>query len=170
MNTPIKLAIHGASGRNGRRLIALGTQDHDVQLVGALVGPTSKHLNEDAGTLAGQAAIGLKLSDQWPDAVDAVIDFSSPEGCMAAVDKAVLKKVPLVIATTGLTPQQIERIQQASTKIPICYAPNMSVAVNVAMKLVEQAAKVLKAIPGGVDVEIIERHHRMKETAPAVQL
>lgn len=167
MSTSLKLAIHGASGRNGRRLIAIGAQDAEVKLVAALVGPQSKHLGEDAGTLAGIAPINLKVSSEWPKEVDAVIDFSTPDGCMALLAQCVASKTPLVIATTGLTVEQVDRIKVASQTIPVCYAPNMSVAVNVAMKLVEQAAKVLKNIPGGVDVEIIERHHRMKEDSPS---
>jgi len=75
--------------------------------------------------------------------------------------------IPLVIATTGLEAEQIERIREGATKIPICYAPNMSVAVNLAMKLVEHAARALQSVPGGADVEIIERHHRFKEDSPS---
>ncbi len=73
----------------------------------------------------------------------------------------------MVIATTGLSPRQMQVMEQASQVIPICYAPNMSVVVNVAMKLVEQAARALKQFSDAVDVEIIERHHRMKEDSPS---
>ncbi len=167
MATPINLVIHGASGRNGKRLIALGDADSDVCLVGAIVRSTSPYLNVDAGTHAGVQPIGLMLTDQWPENAQAAIDFSSPEGCMQAVEVCVRKKIPLVIASTGLTELQIERIRAASESIPICYAPNMSVAVNLTMKLVEYAAKALRDVPGGADVEIIERHHRFKEDSPS---
>lgn len=163
----MRLAIFGASGRNGRRLIALGHADPSVELVGALVGSASRHRDQDSGTVAGIGPIDLPLTDRWPSTLDAVIDFSSPDGCMTALDHCTANRIPLVIATTGLTATQIGRIEQGSKTIPICYAPNMSVAVNVAMKLAEQAARALKDVPNGADVEIIERHHRYKEDSPS---
>ncbi len=167
MSQPLALVIHGASGRNGRRLIAIGSQDPSLKLTGAIVGPRSRSVGVDAGTLAGGTPIGLMVSSKWPENVQTVIDFSTPEACMAAVEHCLKQKIAMVIATTGLTQEQVQRIQDASKCIPICYAPNMSVAVNIAMKLVEQAAKALKQFSDGVDVEIIERHHRMKEDSPS---
>ena len=167
MPTPIQLVIHGASGRNGKRLVALGSVDPDVKLVGAIVRPNSPSLGEDAGVQAGVAELGLSMSAVWPTAADVAIDFSSPEGSQHALDHCASSKTPLVIASTGLSPSQIESIERASKLIPICYAPNMSVAVNLTMKLVEQAARALKTVTGGADVEIIERHHRFKEDSPS---
>lgn len=167
MNATLQLVIFGASGRNGRRLIALGSADPSVRLVGAIVHPTSRNLGQDSGDLAGIGKNSLLISDQWPKTVDAVIDFSSPEGCMEAVAHCVDHGIPLVIATTGLAAEQVARIQTAASRIPVCYAPNMSVAVNVAMKLAQQAARALKNVPQGADVEIIERHHRFKEDSPS---
>ena len=119
------------------------------------------------GTLSGIKPIGVIIEDRLPESADAVIDFSSPEGSQHAIEHCVAKRIPLVIASTGLNKQQIDRIADASKSIPICYAPNMSVAVNLTMKLVENAARALRNIPGGVDVEIIERHHRFKEDSPS---
>ncbi|MEQ1824340.1 MAG: 4-hydroxy-tetrahydrodipicolinate reductase [Pirellula sp.] len=167
MSHPIKIAIHGASGRNGRRLVALTHADPSLKLVGAIVGPHSRSLGEDAGTLAGMTALGIPVSSQFPQQIDAVIDFSSPEGSQRALEHCLNHKIPLVIASTGLTAEQVENIARASSQIPVCYAPNMSVAVNLTMKLVEQAARALKDVPGGADVEIIERHHRFKEDSPS---
>ena len=167
MVSPCKLVIHGASGRNGRRLIALGSTDPEVQIVGAIVRPTSSFLNQDAGQVAGIAPLGLPLHSSWPAVVDAVIDFSSPEGCIEALRHCTERRVPLVIASTGLTKDQVSAIERGAASIPICYAPNMSVAVNLTMKLVEQAAKALRNVPGGADVEILERHHRFKEDSPS---
>jgi len=167
MNKPLKLAIHGASGRNGKRLIALGSADPTIMIVAAIVRTSSKHLGEDAGSIAGIPAIGLPISSTWPANVDAAIDFSSPDGCMNALDHCVGKKIPIVIASTGLSQRQIDAIALAAEIIPVCYAPNMSVAVNLTMKLVEYAARALKDAPGGADVEIIERHHRFKEDSPS---
>ncbi len=167
MSSILQLAIHGASGRNGKRLIALGSVDPAVKIAAAIVRASSKHIGEDAGTLAGVTAMGVHVTSTWPTNIDAVIDFSSPEGCMSALEHCVDQKIPIVIASTGLSPKQIESIHQAAKVIPICYAPNMSVAVNLTMKLVEQAARALRDVPGGADVEIIERHHRFKEDSPS---
>jgi 4-hydroxy-tetrahydrodipicolinate reductase len=167
MNNPIQLAIHGASGRNGKRLIALGKLDPAVQIVAAIVRASSKHIGEDAGTQAGIPPMGILLGPHWPMHMDALIDFSSPDGCMSALQQCQVTRTPMVIASTGLSPSQIESIANAAQTIPICYAPNMSVAVNLTMKLVEYAARALKEVPGGADVEIIERHHRFKEDSPS---
>ena len=134
MPSPLQLVIHGASGRNGKRLIAIGSADPEVTLVGAIVRPNSPSLGIDAGTQAGVAELGLHMSAVWPNIVDVAIDFSSPEGSQHALDHCASNKVPLVIASTGLSPSQIESIERASKLIPICYAPNMSVAVNLTMK------------------------------------
>ncbi len=167
MSHALSLAIHGASGRNGRRLISLASHDPGLRLTAAIVGPLSRSIGSDAGILAGLPQLGLKIDSTWPKDIQVVIDFSTPEACMAAVEHCERHAIAMVIATTGLTDVQIERIGQAAESIPICYAPNMSVAVNVAMKLVEQAARSLRQFSDGVDVEIIERHHRMKEDSPS---
>lgn len=167
MTSKLSLVIHGASGRNGKRLIALGSADPQVQLVGALVRTGSAACGHDAGSYSGINPIGLEISDCWPEAFDCVIDFSSPEGCISALYHCLKNRSSIVIATTGLESSHIQAIEQASKKIPICLAPNTSVAVNIGMKLVEQAAKAFKDVPGGADVEIIERHHRFKEDSPS---
>jgi 4-hydroxy-tetrahydrodipicolinate reductase len=167
MFLPLKLVIHGASGRNGKRLIALGNADDGIQLVGAIVRSRSPFLGQDAGVVAGLPSIGLSITSEFPTQVDCVIDFSSPEGSQHAIEHCLTRNIPLVIASTGLDAQQIAKIGTASKSIPICYAPNMSVAVNLTMKLVENAARALRNTPGGADVEIIERHHRFKEDSPS---
>ena len=86
---------------------------------------------------------------------------------MSALAQCVKNGSSIVIATTGLEASHMDAIQQAAKKIPVCLAPNTSVAVNIGMKLVEQAAKAFKDVPGGADVEIIERHHRYKEDSPS---
>ncbi len=167
MSEIVQLVIHGASGRNGKRLVAIGSSDPSVRIVGAVTHAGSRSIGQDAGAQAGIAPIGIAISDQWPETFDVAIDFSNAEGCMAALDHCVSAKRPLVIASTGLTKDQINRITKASETIPICYAPNMSVAVNLTMKLVEYASRALKDVTGGADVEIIERHHRFKEDSPS---
>lgn len=163
----IELAIHGAAGRMGRRLVALGSADGHFRLAGAIEYAAHPALGQDAGTVAGVGSLGVSLSAKWPDRVQVAIDFSSPEGCEAAVKHCVESKTSLVVATTGLTPHQIELIKAAAKSIAVCWAPNMSLAVNLTMRLAQQAASALKNVPQGVDVEIIERHHRYKEDSPS---
>jgi 4-hydroxy-tetrahydrodipicolinate reductase len=97
--------------------------------------------------------------------VDAVIDFSMPEGTMTALKTCVARKIPLVIATTGHTPEQKREIEAAAHETALLMAPNMSLVVNVLFKLTQTAAELLKGC--GYDVEIIERHHRFKKDSPS---
>lgn len=162
-----KLAIHGAAGRMGKRLIALGTTDADFQLIAAIEHSGHSDLGEDSGLIAGVTKTNVPLASEWPEDVDVAIDFSVPAGCDAAVAHCVSHNIPLVVATTGLSEAQMSAVQEAGTKIPVCWAPNMSLAVNLTMKLAEQAAAALKSVPQGTDVEIVERHHRYKEDSPS---
>lgn len=161
----IRLAIHGAAGRMGQRLIALGSQDTDLQIVAALDSSQHPRLGTDAGILAGVSSIHVPLSSDWPGNVQVAIDFSVPAGCQAAVQHCLAKRIPLVVATTGLESSQIELLHRASHQLPICWAPNMSLAVNLTMRLAQQAAAALRSQQP--DVEIIERHHRFKEDSPS---
>lgn len=164
---PTKVAIHGAAGRMGRRLIALGAADPTIDVVAAIERAGSEHVGQDAGTLAGVAPLGVAVSSEWPAKVDAVIDFSVPEAVPGVVEQALKRATPLVLATTGFGLEVTDAIRAASAKIPICWAPSMSATVNLAMKLVEIAARTLADHATGADVEIIERHHRFKEDAPS---
>lgn len=161
----IQLAIHGAAGRMGKRLIAIGSQDSAFKVTAAIDSPNNPDLGKDAGMLAGVQSISVPLSSSWPDTVQMAIDFSVPAGCLAAVKHCMSKKIPLVVATTGLGTDHVETIKAASQQIPIVWAPSMSMTVNLTMKLVQQAATVLKSQQP--DVEIIERHHRFKEDSPS---
>ena len=163
----IRLVVYGAAGRMGQRVIALAAADATFKIVGAVDSPKSPSLGRDAGELAGLGPIGIPVSADLPSHVDVVIDFSSPAGCVAIAEKCSQLQIPLVAATTGLSDAQKEEVASAAQQTPIVFAPSMSLAVNVAMKLVREAAKALKDIPSGVDVEIVERHHRFKEDAPS---
>lgn len=163
----IKLGIHGAAGRMGKRLIALGSQDSELSVVAAIESPKCPILGQDAGLAAGVSEIGVPMSSDWPSDCQVAIDFSVPAGCMAALKTCTAAGIPLVVATTGLDDSEMAIVRQSSSVIPICWAPNMSLAVNLTMKLAEQAAAALKDVSQGVDVEIIERHHRYKEDSPS---
>lgn len=164
---PITIGIHGAAGRMGRRLIALAAEDPDLKLLCALEGAAHPDLGQDAGVIAGLGRIGVPLTQQLTTSVQAVIDFSIPEAATEILATCVAHSVPLVLATTGLAPKQQELIRHAADTIPIVWSPNMSLAVNLTMKLAALTAEKLKSYAPGVDVEIIERHHRFKEDAPS---
>lgn len=163
----MKIAVHGAAGRMGQRVVAVASQDSRYQIVAALESATHPALGQDAGLIAGVGPLGLLLSVVGESDADVVIDFSVPDAAIAALTHCLEFKKPLVIATTGFDMNQDEFIRQSASKIPIVWAPSMSTAVNLLMKLTEVAGKSLRTLPSGVDVEIIERHHRFKEDAPS---
>ncbi len=163
----LKLAINGASGRVGRRLIALAKSSPQFDLVSATCSPGSHHLHKDAGELAGIGAIGLVLTSAIGNHPQVVIDFSNHSGARAALEYCTFNRVPLVVATTGLDEHLQTELQRAGETIPVCLAPNMSQAVNLTMKLAQVTARALREYASGVDVEIIERHHRFKADSPS---
>jgi 4-hydroxy-tetrahydrodipicolinate reductase len=162
-----KIAVHGAAGRMGQRVTALAHADAQFKIVAALESATHPSLGQDAGTLAGVGDIGIPLAVVGESKADVVVDFSIPDAAIAAVAHCLEFKKPIVIATTGFDDGQQAFIQKAADQIPIVWAPSMSTAVNLVMKLTEITGNALKDLPSGADVEIIERHHRFKEDAPS---
>ncbi|MFH1268374.1 MAG: 4-hydroxy-tetrahydrodipicolinate reductase [Planctomycetota bacterium] len=163
--TQTRIAIHGAAGRMGRRLIALASADSELAVVAALESAGHPRLGEDAGGLAGIGSTGVPLASTLDTGIDVLVDFSVPEATEAIVEVCRDKRIPLVSATTGLDEKQTAKLQAAAEQIPVLWAPNMSLAVNLTMKLSEIAAKALQ--DKDADVEILERHHRFKEDAPS---
>lgn len=161
----VRIAIHGAAGRMGKRLIALAAADEHLELAAALEAPGHPQLGEDAGIIAGVGKLGVPLSAELGDRTEVVVDFSLPVGTESIVAKCLAKDVPLVVATTGLSPAQTESLRAVAEKIPLLWAPSMSLAVNLTMKLAQVAAEALA--DKDTDVEIIERHHRFKEDSPS---
>ncbi len=153
-------------GRMGLRLIALAAEDPALRLSAALDRPGHPRLGEDAGLAAGIAAAGMPVTASVPagTSLDAMIDFSSPEAATAIARWCREHGVPLVVGTTGLEPARRAEVEACATSIPVLISPNMSRAVNLLMKLVGEAARVLGST---ADVEIIERHHRTKKDAPS---
>jgi 4-hydroxy-tetrahydrodipicolinate reductase len=117
--------------------------------------------------LAGISSAGVAVSDSWNCPADVVIDFSLPEAVAGIVATCVQKRVPLVVATTGLEEKERTAIAAAAKTIPILQSPSMSLAVNIAMDLVGRAGALLSRVGGRTDVEIIECHHRHKEDSPS---
>lgn len=161
-----RVAIAGASGRMGRMLAQALVESVDCQLAGALDVADSVHIGNDATGFLGQASGVMIKADLHAGLQHAqvLIDFTRPEGTMAHVKACREKGVKMVIGTTGFSEEQKRKIQAASQDISIVMAPNMSVGVNVTLKLLEMAAV---ALAKDYDIEIIEAHHRHKVDAPS---
>jgi len=165
-STPHRVAIAGASGRMGRTLIEAVLAADDCVLTAALDRPDSPALGQDAAAFLGQSS-GVRIAadiDAALSASDVLIDFTRPQGTMAHLAAAVRHGTALVIGTTGFDPAQKAAIGEAARQVPIVLAPNMSVGVNVTLKLLEMAARALST---GYDIEIVEAHHRHKVDAPS---
>ena len=163
---PLRVAIAGASGRMGQMLAQAVTEAADCQLVGALDVADSVFIGNDATGFLGKASGVMIQSDLRVGLQNAhvLIDFTRPEGTMAHVKVCRELGVKMVIGTTGFSDAQKADIQAASRDIAIVMAPNMSVGVNVTLKLLEMAAVALAT---DYDIEIIEAHHRHKVDAPS---
>jgi len=149
----------------GQRIVQLAAEDDSLKLVAALDAKTSPHFGKDIGEICGLGRLDVKVDSHLPAGVDAVIDFSMPEGTMALLHECVARTTPLVVATTGFSADEKKEIEAAAHRTAILLAPNMSLVVNVLFKLVRQAAEALKE--KGFDAEIIERHHRFKKDSPS---
>jgi len=161
-----RIAVAGATGRMGHMLIEAIRASGDCQLAGATDIAASPAIGNDAAAFLGVAS-GVVVTDDVRTALadaQVLIDFTRPEGTMQHLAICREMKVNMVIGTTGLGPGQQERIRDAAGDIAIVMSPNMSVGVNVTMKLLEMAAKSLAT---GFDIEIIEAHHRHKVDAPS---
>ncbi len=165
---PHRLVVHGAAGRMGQRVIAAALAAPEVwNVVAAIERADHLRAGEDVGVIAGCRPTGVVVTDSWDCPADVVIDFSLPEAVGRIVSTATSKGVPVVVATTGLTAADHERIAQAAQLIPVLQSPSMSLAVNISMDLVGRAASLLTRLGTRADVEIIECHHRHKEDAPS---
>ncbi len=163
----IRLAIQGAAGRMGKRLVALAVADPELSVVAALESAGHPDLGRDAGTLAGGEPLGALVSSALGVEADCLIDFSVPDALPGVVDMCRQYRMPLVLATTGLADIHKRLVATLAREVPVVWSPSMSLAVNLTMKLATMAAEALRDCPGGADVEIIERHHRFKQDAPS---
>jgi len=160
------IAVHGACGRMGRRIVQLAHADPEIAIIAAVDSASNPDHGKDIGDVCGLGSIGVKVSSTLPAAaIGAIIDFSVPEATMHLLPAVVDRKLPLVLATTGFSADEKAVIDRAAEKTAILMAPNMSLVVNVLFKLVREAAAALKN--KGFDAEIIERHHRFKKDAPS---
>jgi len=162
-----RIAINGACGRMGQRIVALSREDHELAIVAAIDSPRHPNQGKDAGELAGIGAIGVPVRPALPLDVhpDVVIDFSPPEGTMSIVKACEERKIPIVVATTGHSDAQRKEIESAAHNTAVLFSPSMSLVVNLLFELVKDTAAALKG--KGFDVEVVERHHRFKKDSPS---
>ncbi len=163
----MKVTLHGATGRMGQALVRLIHQAEDLELVGAVCAPDDPALGQDVGVVAGVGPVGITASADVGSALlgaDVVIDFSSVKALPALVAQATRQKVALVCCTTGLDGEKVAALLKAADSIPLLWAPNTSLGVQVLAELVEQA---IRRLGPGFDAEIVEIHHRKKVDSPS---
>ncbi|MEQ4922669.1 4-hydroxy-tetrahydrodipicolinate reductase [Proteus hauseri] len=163
----LRLAVVGAGGRMGRQLIQAISQQQGTVLGAAFERTNSSLIGTDAGELAGIGHIGVTVTDNLLEQAanfDVLIDFTRPEGTLLHLDFCVEHHKGMIIGTTGFDDQGKKAISDAAKSIPIVFAANFSVGVNLVLKLLEKAAKVMGSYS---DIEIVEAHHRHKVDAPS---
>jgi 4-hydroxy-tetrahydrodipicolinate reductase len=162
----VKLAVHGASGRMGLAIVRLArAAGHEI--VGGACAPSDAAVGRDLGELAGVGPLGVVISPDVGSALlgaEVVIDFSTASAVPALLGTAARQGVAVVSGTTGLDTAGESALERAAASVPVLWAPNTSLGVQVLAELVEQAVRRLGA---GFDVEILEVHHRKKIDAPS---
>ncbi len=161
------VAMLGASGRMGRNIIPLLARSSDLRLTGALAVEGDPAIGQDAGAMSGVAPLGVVVTSDAGRALDGAavaIDFTLPAPSLEHARRCHEAGIPLVIGTTGHDAEGRAVLEACARSIPIVLAPNMSLGVNLLLRLAELAARSLGA---GYDVEIVEAHHRQKVDAPS---
>lgn len=161
-----RVGVVGAGGRMGRMLIEAALKDDGVTLAGAFDVAGSAAIGQTAGQLTGLES-GVPVSSDLAGglaAIDCLIDFTRPQGTLGHLELCRQAGVAMVIGTTGFEAEGKEAIAAAARDIPVVFAPNMAVGVNLVFKLLDTAARILNQ---GYDIEIVEAHHRMKIDAPS---
>lgn len=151
----VKIIMHGCNGHMGQVISDLIAQDPEAQVVAGID-------IADKGTNSYPV-----FTDIWKcdTEADAIIDFSSAKAVDALLDFSVKRQIPVVLCTTGLSEEQLVKVEEASKKVAVLKSANMSLGINTLLKLIQDAAKVLAG--AGFDMEIVERHHRLKLDAPS---
>ena len=151
----INLIMHGCNGAMGRVISAMAQEMDGIRIAAGVDLNTEKNYDYPVYASLGECT----------EAADAVVDFASAKAVDELLDYCLEKELPLVLCTTGLTEEQLKRAEDASKKIPVLRSANMSLGVNLLLKLIQDAAKVLAA--AGFDMEIVEKHHKLKCDAPS---
>lgn len=163
----IRIGVTGIAGRMGSSIGLLVAQAEDLELAGALEASGHKGIGTDAGLIIGAGSLGIKLTDDMEEAfknAEVIIDFTAPEPTMRLARYASGANKALVIGTTGLIDADISQLKSLSHTAPMVVSPNMSIGVNVMLKVVSMLTRLLG---DAYDVEITEAHHRLKKDAPS---
>jgi len=162
----MKIAVVGAHGRMGRMLIEATVKDEAATLVAAFDRPGSPAIGKTAGELVGMPC-DVVVSDDFAGQIgkaDVLIDFTRPEGTLEHLRVCRKQGVAMIIGTTGFEAEGKAAIAEAAKDVPVVFAPNMAVGVNLVFKLLDTAARILNQ---GYDIEIVEAHHKHKIDAPS---
>jgi 4-hydroxy-tetrahydrodipicolinate reductase len=158
------IALNGAAGAMGRRIICLLEDTPDCELTAAMERPGHPDLGRDAGELAGRGPVAIELSSELTADADVLVDFSAPAAAVERATECAGRGMALLVGTTGLSGEQRQAIERLSDTVPVLIASNLSMGVNLLFRLAEEAAS---ALPDGYDVEIVETHHHRKKDAPS---
>ncbi|RJP18574.1 MAG: 4-hydroxy-tetrahydrodipicolinate reductase [Candidatus Abyssobacteria bacterium SURF_5] len=159
--------MFGAMGRMGRRIIELAGTDKDLVVTAGIEYPGHPAVGQPLGTLFGNANLQGKLAGTLHKVIndiDCIIAFATPEATLDCIRDAHADRKPMVVGTTGFTPEQIEEIKRLSQHIPCVMSANMSIGINILLSLSAQVARVLH---DDFDIEIVEAHHNQKKDAPS---
>jgi 4-hydroxy-tetrahydrodipicolinate reductase len=160
----IDIAITGAAGRMGQRLVALSRADGGFRIVSATERPGHPALGKDVGEVAGIGTIGVPITAEITGTPKLVIDFTTPEATRECLAVCRQRKLAILVGTTGLAPQDHALIDEAAKEIPVLQSPTMALGVAVLFRIAGEVAKILG---DDYDIEIVEAHHRFKKDAPS---
>ena len=160
----VTIAVNGACGRMGMRVVQSALEDPECRVVCACVRAGHPALGKDIGILAGKEAAGVAVTSGLAGRPAVLLDFSKPEASLERIREAATAGAALLIGTTGFTPEQKQEIHEIARHTACILSPNMSVGVNLLAGLV---AEVAKALGEEYDMEIVEAHHRLKKDAPS---
>ncbi len=163
----MKVAIVGAAGRMGGRLIQAVMETDGLELSGAVERPGHPHIGTDAGLLVAVGKLGVPITDDLAETMknaDILIDFTFPDVTLKNLEICASLGKMVVSGSTGFTPEQNEQVRKYAKQIPVVLAPNMSVGVNACFKLLKEAANILG---DDFDVEVVELHHNQKKDSPS---
>lgn len=163
----LRIAVFGAGGRMGQKIVSILKSDSTFELVGCIEHKGYEHIGRDVGEIVGIGITGILFSDSLSHNkdYDIIIDFTNPDSAITNINNAIDRIKGAVIGTTGFSAEQKDIIRRYAQKIPIVLSPNMSIGVNVMFKAIKMVAEILK--DEYYDIEIIEAHHRFKKDAPS---
>ncbi len=151
----VKLIIHGCNGKMGQVITKIAKEDENVEVVAGI----------DAYTGIANDYPVFKSIEECTVEADAILDFSNAAAVDGLLDYCAAKQIPVVLCTTGLSEAQLQKVKETSEKVAVLKSANMSLGINMLLKLLQEAAKVLA--PAGFDIEIVEKHHNQKVDAPS---